>query len=539
MASSSFDTGSFAVPDRVPRLALDPRPRPQPAMYRRQRSEALIALLLVAALAVAIVATTTGQTSLGAVRTAVRTRATQHAAARAWPRAPGDAQLGGGHRAEQRARNAAGWVAGSLAPVASVLRSGDGTIGNLEGTLSVGGGSKCGADDGGTCFAFQAPPAVAGELRSVGFKLVNQANNHSLDFGEAGRAQTLAALHRASLPYTGLPGQITTLSLHGTRVAFVGFAPYRYTASLLDIPTARALVRTARRHARLVVVMIHAGAEGSTATHVPVGDETFLGEDRGDARAFAHAVIDAGAAAVIGSGPHVVRGIENYHGHLVAYSVGNFVGYNTLGHGGVLSAAGILHFTIAPDGRLRSGRWISVALVDGLPRLDHSNSVAQFVSELSAADFPDDHFTLPQTAGFTAETRPARSAVDREVERDPRAGRLAVRREPRRRRIEPKVDLGVFVGHDIELALIIRYVGDRPPHLGAEVQDRHPGAHGWLATRGHVPESAASGSADEDRRVGGDRDGGGALGLGDPTRLRCSGEATIARQLLTADRHDA
>ncbi len=401
MASSSFDTGSFGVPDRVPRLALDPRPRPQPATHRRQRSEALLALLLVAALAVAIVATTTGQTSLGAVRTAVRTRATQHAAAAGVGRARpvtlnwvGDIAL-----SSERGMPPDG-VAASLAPVASVLRSGDGTIGNLEGTLSVGGGSKCGADGGGTCFAFQAPPAVAGELRSVGFTLVNQANNHSLDFGAAGRTQTFAALHRADLPYTGLPGQITTLSLHGTRVAFVGFAPYRYTASLLDIPTAQALVRTARRHARLVVVMIHAGAEGSTATHVPVGDETFLGEDRGDARAFAHAVIDAGAAAVIGSGPHVVRGIENYRGHLVAYSVGNFVGYNTLGHGGVLSAAGILHFTIAPDGRLRSGRWISVALVDGLPRLDHSNSVAQFVSELSAADFPDDHFTLSADGRF-------------------------------------------------------------------------------------------------------------------------------------------
>ncbi len=402
MAGSSFDTGSFAVPDRVPRLALDARHRPQPAKGRRERREAVVALALVATLAVAILVVNTGHASLGAARAAVRTRASQHAAAAVGGHArPVTLNWVGDIALSSERGLPPGGVAASLAPVASALHSGDGTIGNLEGTLSSGGGSKCGGDDGsGTCFAFQAPPAVAGELRSVGFRLVNQANNHSLDFGEEGRAQTLAALHRYGLPYTGLPGQITTISLHGTRVAFVGFAPYRYTASLLDIPAAEALVRAARRQARLVVAIIHAGAEGSTATHVPQGDETFLGEDRGDARAFAHAVIDAGASAVIGSGPHVVRGIEDYRGHLIAYSAGNFVGYHTLGHGGVLSAAGILHFTLAPNGRLRAGRWISVALIDGIPRIDPSNSVAQFVSELSAEDFPSDHFTFSANGAF-------------------------------------------------------------------------------------------------------------------------------------------
>jgi hypothetical protein len=403
MAGSSFDTGSFAVPDRTSRLALDPRQWPPHGTRRRQRREAFLALAGVVALTVAIVATTTGHTSLGVARSAVRTRVAQQAAAAASGRHAGSVTLnwvGDIALSSERGLPPTG-VATSLAPVASALHSGDGTIGNLEGTLSVGGGSKCGsADGGGTCFAFQAPPAVAGELRSVGFRLVNQANNHSLDFGEDGRTQTRAALGRYGLPYTGLPGQITTISLRGTRVAFLGFAPYRYTASLLDIPAAVALVRAARRQARLVVVIIHAGAEGSTATRVPEGDETFLGEDRGDARAFAHAVIDAGAAAVIGSGPHVVRGIEDYRGHLIAYSVGNFVGYHTLGHGGVLSAAGILHFTLAPSGRLRSGRWISVALIDGLPRIDRSNAVAQFVSELSAEDFPADHYTFSADGRF-------------------------------------------------------------------------------------------------------------------------------------------
>ena len=88
--------------------------------------------------------------------------------------------------------------------------------------------------------AADAPRSICSAL---GFDLVNQANNHALDYGPAGHAQTLAALRRAGLAWTGQPGQITYLTIHGVRVAFLGFAPYAYDANLLDIPAAQALVR--------------------------------------------------------------------------------------------------------------------------------------------------------------------------------------------------------------------------------------------------------------------------------------------------------
>ena len=47
---------------------------------------------------------------------------------------------------------------------------------------------------------------------------------------------------------------------------------------------------------------------------MPHGHEHAFGEDRGNARAFAHAAIDAGADLVVGSGPHVIRGVERYRG---------------------------------------------------------------------------------------------------------------------------------------------------------------------------------------------------------------------------------
>src|SRR5690242_21700208 len=60
----------------------------------------------------------------------------------------------------------------ALAPVTRDLRAADITLGNLEGTLSTGGVSKCTSLPGGICFAFQAPPSYAFALHDLGFDLV-------------------------------------------------------------------------------------------------------------------------------------------------------------------------------------------------------------------------------------------------------------------------------------------------------------------------------------------------------------------------------
>lgn len=295
-----------------------------------------------------------------------------------------------------------GGVYNALAPVRGLLGGADLDLGNLEGTLSVGGSSKCGGAGigGGKCFAFQAPPSTAFGLHRLGFGLVNQANNHALDYGPSGQAQTVAALRQAGIAYTGRPGQITYLTVKGVKMAFLGFAPYSYDSNLLDIPGAQAMVRRARRRASVVVVFIHAGAEGADKLHTPYGSQFYLGEDRGDARGFAHAVIDAGASVVLGSGPHVVRGVQDYRGHLIAYSLGNFVGYHTLAGGGVLSDSGILRVTLDDRGHLLAARWISIRLADGLPRPDGSDAAARLVARLSVEDFPSSHYRIRPDGRF-------------------------------------------------------------------------------------------------------------------------------------------
>ena len=274
----------------------------------------------------------------------------------------------------------------SMAPVVGPLRSADVSFGNLEETLSQLPDSKCGSSP--NCFAFQAPPSYARLMTAAGFDVMNLANNHADDFGTAGERLTERALRAAGLRWTGRPGQITVVRRAGLRIAFVGFAPYRWASRLEQVRVAQALVRTAAARADLVVVAMHAGAEGSGAMHVPHGSETFLGEDRGDSRRFAHAVVDAGADLVVGSGPHVIRGLERYHGRLIAYSLGNFVGYKNFGTGGVLSLSAILSVRLRGDGAFEGGTWTSLRLdSDALPHPDPSHASARMVARLSHEDF--------------------------------------------------------------------------------------------------------------------------------------------------------
>ena len=245
-----------------------------------------------------------------------------------------------------------------LDPVKRTLDSGAQIVfGNLEGTLTTATASKCGpGGSGSNCFAFRIPPRYARYFKDAGFTVLNDANNHSFDFGAAGQAQTVRAIHAAGLAQTGLPGEITTVRARGVRVAFVAFAPYDYDASLLDVRAARMLIKRAARQASVVVVYMHAGAEGSDADHVTGHEEYFDGEDRGDAEGFAHMAIDAGASLVIASGPHVVRGMQFYRGRLIAYSLGNFAGYNNFGTDGDLDLSVILHVTLSSAGRFERAR---------------------------------------------------------------------------------------------------------------------------------------------------------------------------------------
>lgn len=82
-----------------------------------------------------------------------------------------------------------------------------------------------------------------------------------------------------------------------------------------DMARICAAIQEARRQADCVLVSIHSHEFAGTE---PTEPAEFL-------RQFAHDCIDAGADAILGHGPHELRGIEIYQGKPIFYSLGNFI----------------------------------------------------------------------------------------------------------------------------------------------------------------------------------------------------------------------
>jgi hypothetical protein len=279
--------------------------------------------------------------------------------------------------------------AGLLTEVTPFLRRGDIVYGNLEGPIVDGGESaKCRGKKEGTCYAFRVPTRYGKYLREAGFNAMGLANNHVMDFGLDGRASSRQVLEGVNIAHTGEIGDIARLTVKGKKVDIIAFATYPGAYNFLDLDEALQTIRAARAEADLVIVGFHGGAEGATHQHVLAGDETFLGEDRGDLRKFTHAAIDAGADLVLGSGPHVVRAMEIYKGKLIAYSLGNFATYGPFNLSAENGLSLVLEAHLAADGTFVGGRVYPVKQEKpGGPKLDPASRILPVLRGLSNADF--------------------------------------------------------------------------------------------------------------------------------------------------------
>jgi hypothetical protein len=290
-----------------------------------------------------------------------------------------------------------------LREVTPLLRRGDIVFGNLEGPLVDGGKTKKCGNKIGTCYAFRVPTRYGVYLKSAGFTVMGLANNHALDFGLAGRASSRAVLDSLGILHSGEIGDVARLTVKGERVALIAFATYPGTYNLLDLDDAIATVRQVKTEADIVIVSFHGGAEGSTHQHVAMGDETFLGEDRGDLRRFAHAMVDAGAQLVLGSGPHVVRGMEVYCGKLIAYSLGNFATYGSFNLKGENGVSLILEADLGADGSFQGGAVYPIKQEKpGGPQLDASMTILPILRDLSNTDFPFTNIEVSANGRLTA-----------------------------------------------------------------------------------------------------------------------------------------
>ncbi|HWC57978.1 MAG TPA: CapA family protein [Candidatus Paceibacterota bacterium] len=269
-----------------------------------------------------------------------------------------------------------------FANVQGLLEQPDLMIGNLEGTFADSDRtSKCLAPVP-SCFAFRGDPAFATALKDAGFDLVSLVNNHSFDYGKDGLTDTEAVLDAADIPYISPTKTTASIVVKGKRIGILGLS---FTDG--DIKTYAYIQKQAaelKATNDFVIVIFHGGAEGADKTAV-TGAEEFQGsEDRGNVELAAHTAINAGADVVLGSGPHVLRKIEQYKNGLIAYSLGNFEGGDgELDTSGILGDSGIIMVTLTPDAA-PTHTFTSIHLSpNGIPFPDPTDTGKNLVENLS------------------------------------------------------------------------------------------------------------------------------------------------------------
>jgi poly-gamma-glutamate capsule biosynthesis protein CapA/YwtB (metallophosphatase superfamily) len=244
-------------------------------------------------------------------------------------------------------------------------------------------------------FAFRTPPIFAETLRDAGFNVLNIANNHSFDFGDPGFSDTFDHIEQMGMEAIGRKDEITVVEANGYAIAFIGFSYWPDHNNMNDLARATQLVETAQSQADMVVISVHAGAEGTDALRVRNQTEYFFSENRGNLVEFSRAMVDAGADLILGHGPHVPRAMELYQQRLIAYSLGNFVGYRTLSTVGPLGKSMILQVELNSAGEFLRGRIIPVALdPNGVPYIDDFFESVTLVRQLTQNDFPNTPLTI-------------------------------------------------------------------------------------------------------------------------------------------------
>lgn len=207
--------------------------------------------------------------------------------------------------------------------VMPILREGDVGVGNLEGPVTLEGERVT-----DKTFTFKMKPEALDGIAGAGFSLVTIANNHILDFGAEGLRNTIGALANHGMFFAGAGMTMTEarapaiLTVRGVRIKMLAYSvtfPESFYAGAARPGTAYPYdeildqdVPAAGGSSDLLIVSFHWGQE------LMEGPKDYQ-------RDLAHKAIDRGAKLVLGHHPHVVQGIESYHGGLIFYSLGNFV----------------------------------------------------------------------------------------------------------------------------------------------------------------------------------------------------------------------
>ena len=266
------------------------------------------------------------------------------------------------------------------------------------------------------CFVLRQPASAATALRKLGDStavvVANVANNHAHDAGDDGFVHSVHLLRQAGLLVTGAD-TIPTLAVtkRGDTVAILGFSAWS-SPGVQDLGAISRLVAAAHARYSRVIVTAHMGAEGANAQRVGDSTEHYVGEDRGNVVAFAHAAIDAGAWLVIGHGPHVLRAAEWRDSALVFYSLGNLVNYGPFNMDPPRNSGAVVCATL--DSLGAPGNVIvepTNQISEGIVRPDSSGRARVLLDSLSGLDFPSTGATIDSTGAVRRRVNPVSPAL--------------------------------------------------------------------------------------------------------------------------------
>ncbi len=157
-------------------------------------------------------------------------------------------------------------------------------------------------------FYFCAPTDNAQILVEGGVDFVTTANNHSLDFGQAGLLSTYAALEKYGIAYGKEDDAKIVTTEHGLRIGvYCAYNDYRPS-----VDKASAAISQMRDDgADYIICAFHWGQE---LYYEPNASQIEIGR----------ACIDAGADLIFGCHTHCLQPIEEYNGGIILYSMGEF-----------------------------------------------------------------------------------------------------------------------------------------------------------------------------------------------------------------------
>ena len=287
--------------------------------------------------------------------------------------------------------------------VSDYLKTADISFGNLEGVLTNIKVPRRTAEEG-KIYNFAFNPAFANLLKNSGFTMLNIANNHSHDYGTPGYDDTIKHLNKADLVPVGIKNDIKIKNVNNLKIGFVGFGFYSHQNSIQNEQETIRIIKEARNLSDYLIVSFHGGDEGPNAQWQDDKTEYFLEENRGNSVSFARTVIDAGADAVIGHGPHVLRSIECYKGKPIVYSLGNFMTIGGLSNHGPMGISMIFGVQLNHDGKVAQLEILPVyQTLHKLPWYDFNHQAIDFINKLAKfARYKGDFLSLDSEMAATS-----------------------------------------------------------------------------------------------------------------------------------------